>query len=133
MNTYTEIENIDASTYAGKAALAVKTKLRGVMGEDLLTLKLIDFVSFIMLSNKFSSKGIFITAENKEESYIKIIETGDESLINDLEKYLVLMDEMKALEAKKAEYFGIIKQLQTLHDKEDTESVNKIVEEYLRR
>ena len=87
---YKEIEGIDAATYAGKAALAVKTKARGIFGDDLLTFYLIDFVSLMMINNKFASKGIFITDDNKEESYIKIIETGDDTLINDLEKYLAL-------------------------------------------
>ena len=45
MDKYTEIEGIDASTYAGKAALAVKTKARGIMGDDLLIFKLVDFTS----------------------------------------------------------------------------------------
>ena len=75
-----EIEGIDASTYAGKAAKACKTKVRGIMGDDLLIFTLIDFVSFMELNNKFASKNIFITETNKEEKYIEIIETGDESL-----------------------------------------------------
>jgi hypothetical protein len=130
---YKEVEGIDAKTYAGKAALAVKTKVRGVLGEDLLTLTLIDIVSFLMLNNKFASKGIIITDDNKEEAYIKIIETGDESLISDLERYLNLTEEMKVIEKKKTEYSTVIKNLQSLGNKDDVDAVNKIVEEYLRR
>lgn len=130
---YKEIEGIDASTYAGKAAFAVKTKLRGILGDDLLTLSLIDFVTFMSLNNKFASKGIFITDNNKEESYIKIIETGDETLITDLEKYLSIKENIEVLEAKKQEYTEIIGKLRSLVDKNNELEVNVIVEEYLRR
>jgi succinate dehydrogenase flavin-adding protein (antitoxin of CptAB toxin-antitoxin module) len=133
MRQYKEVEGIDATTYAGKAALAVKTKARGILGDDLLIFKLMDIVSLMLINNKFANKGIFITDDNKEESYIKIIETGDESLITDLEKYLILKDDIKKIEASKEEYSGIIKQLHSLANSDDEEAVNKIVEEYLRR
>lgn len=133
MDKYTEIEEIDASTYAGKAALAVKTKARGIMGDDLLIFKLVDFVSFMILQNKFADKGIFITDNNKEECFIKIIETGDENLLNDLEKFIILKDEIKKIETQKNEYLEIILKLQRLKDYNDEELTNSIVEKYLRR
>jgi len=130
---YKEVEGIPANTYAGKAAKAVKTKARGILGDDLLIFKLVDFVSFMLLNNKFSSKGIFITDDNKEECYIKVIESGDESLILDLEKYIGLKDDIRAIETSKAEYQAIIKKLQLLPNQNDEDAVNKIVEDYLRR
>lgn len=131
--THKEIEGIEADTYAGRAAGAIKLKARGVFGDELLTFHLLDFVSLMLLNNKFASKGIFITESNKEECYIKIIEQGDESLIEDLERYINLADEIKMIESKKSEYQQIIKQLQQLSDYEDRDAVNKIVEDYLRR
>ncbi len=133
MEKYTEVEGIDASTYAGKAVWAVKTKARGIMGDDLLTFKLVDFVSYIMINNKFLSKGIIITDENKEEGYIKIIETGDESLIADLERFIELRDSIKLVEAMKSEYTEVINKLKRLSDYNDEAAVNQIIEEYLRR
>jgi len=133
MEKRTEIEGIDASTYAGKAVWAVKTKARGVFGDDLLTFILLDFISLMMLNNKFISKGIVITDNNKEECYIKIIESGDESLIGDLERYINLKDSIKNIEKKKEEYSSIINQLQVLSDYNDESSVNAIVENYLRK
>lgn len=130
---YIEIEGIDGETYAGKAALAVKTKARGVLGDDLLTFTLLDFVSCMMINNRFLNKGIIITDDTKEEGYIKIIETGDESLIGDLEKYIELRDRIKLIEAKREEYYEVINQLKRLSDYNDMDAVNKIVEEYLRR
>jgi hypothetical protein len=133
LSNYEEVEGIDSTTYAGKAAKAVKTKARGILGDDLLIFKLVDFVSFMLLNNKFSSKGIFITDDNKEECYIKIIESGDESLITDLEKYIGLKDDIKSIEISKSEYQTIIKKLQLLPDQNNEDAVNKIVEDYLRR
>jgi hypothetical protein len=133
MSNYEEVEGIDASTYAGKAAKAVKTKARGILGDDLLIFKLVDFVSFMLLNNKFANKGIFITDDNKEECYIKVIESGNESLITDLEKYIALKDDIKEIENSKSEYLSIIKKLQLLADQNSSEAVNKIVEDYLRR
>lgn len=101
MEKYKEVECIDSSTYAGKAAAACKIKVRGIIGDDLLTFKLLDFISIMLINNKFLDRGIIITDKNKEECYIKIIETGDESLINDLEIYLSLKDNIKRLEEQK--------------------------------
>lgn len=128
-----EVEGIDTATYAGKAAKAVKTKARGIMGDDLLIFKLVDFISLMLLNNKFLSKGIVITDTNKEECYIKIIESGDDSMIVDLEKYITLKDDIKLIESQKAEYMEIINKLQLLSDPNNTEAVNAIVESYLRR
>ena len=100
---YIEVEGLDASTYAGKAVLALKNKARGVMGDELLTFHIIDFASFMILNNKFAAKGIFITDENKEEEYIKVIESGDMSLIEDLETYINLRDKVQGIEAQKKE------------------------------
>ena len=133
MTNYEEVEGIDTSTYAGKAAKAVKTKVRGIMGDDLLSFMLVDFVAFMMLNTEFASRGIFITDSNKEECYIKIIESGDEGLINKLEKYLSLRDSIKKVEQHKADYSSVIEALQLLPDYNSVEAVNAIVEEYLRR
>lgn len=128
-----QIEGIDTSTYAGKAAKAVKTKVRGVMGDDLLTFKLIDFVTFMQLNNSFADKGIFITEKNREEKYIEIIETGDGSLIEDLEQYINLLDNLKNVKKKKDEYSKIMNDLRNVENYNDVSEVNSIVEEYLRR
>lgn len=128
-----EIEGIDASTYAGKAAKACKTKVRGIMGDDLLTFTLLDFVSLMMLNNKFLDKDIIITDDNREECYIKIIEMGDDSLIDDLEHYINLRDSIKEIEKNKTEYHNVIHQIKQLTDYDNQVGVNSVVEEYLRR
>lgn len=133
MEKYKAVEGIDASTYAGKAVIACRTKARGIIGDEMITFKLLDFVSLMLIQNRFMSIGVFITDNNKEESYIKIIETGDESLIADLERYITLKDEIKKIEQDKQEYVEIITKLQNLTDQNDRDAVNNIVEQYLRR
>ncbi len=124
------VEGIDLDTYAGKAAMACKTKVRGIMGDDLITFTLLDFVLFMKLNNKFADLGIFITDDNREESYIKLIETGDPSLIDDLETYINLKDSLAELEDKRTEYTDIINKLKVpLLDDE----VNETVKDYLKR
>ena len=130
---YKKVEEIDGSTYAAKGALACKKKARAIMGEELLIFHLVDFVTFIELNNKFMDLGIHITDDNKEECYIKIIEQDNPKLIDDLETYINLKDEIKMIREKKEEYQKIISKLQNLDDFNDENAVNNIVEDYLRR
>lgn len=125
-----EIEGIDLETYAGKAALAVKTKVRGIMGDSLLIFTLVDFVELMLLNNKFADLGIFITDTNREESYIKIIELGDPVLIDDLEKFINLKDSIAQISDMKDEYANIIDQIKVADNEED---INGAIKDYLKR
>ena len=133
MNKRVEVEDIDATTYAGKAAAACRTKVRGILNGDLLAFVIVDFVNFMLLHNKFLSKNVIITEDNKEECYIKIIEMGEESLIEDLEAYINLKDKIKNVETIREEYYGVVDQLRNLTDKNDKSAINSIIEDYLRR
>ena len=48
----------------------------------------ISLYDFNILNAKFASMGYFITEENKQEIYIKIIEEDNEDLLDDLEVFL---------------------------------------------
>lgn len=56
------------------------------------------YFRFAYLNNIFASRGIFITDENREESYIRILETEDEILIKHLEEYLVTLTNLNQYE-----------------------------------
>ena len=86
-NKYTEVEGIDATTYAGKAALAAKKKARGVLGDELVIFTLVQFIQFIQLNNKFMDLGIHITDDNKEEWTEPII-NQDMNFDNAIPSYL---------------------------------------------
>lgn len=51
--------------------------------------------SFIVLNNDLANAGYFITDKNREETYLSILETGDETLIQKLEDYLNFRDEIE--------------------------------------
>jgi hypothetical protein len=133
MENSKKAEGINRNTYAGKAVVACQTKARGVIGKENETFMLLNFMNLLLLNNKFANKGIFITDDNKEECYIKIIELGEESLINDLEQFINLKDEVKELEKMKEEYTAVINKLHSLQDPNDADAVNKVVEDYLRK
>lgn len=126
-------KELDKSTYAGKAVSAVRTKARGILGDGMSSYVLIDVVGLMLLNNKFASKGIFITDENREEQYIKVIELGEDDLIEDLEKYIDLRDKIKELEDKRTEYERIITQLTEMENPNDQAMVNGIIKDYLKR
>jgi len=50
------------------------------------------FINYVRLNNILSSKGFFITDENREDIYLEIINTEDEKLINILDEYLMNLD-----------------------------------------
>ena len=125
-----QVEGLDVESYAGKAALAVKTKVRGIMGDSLLIFTLVDFVELMLLNNKFADLGIFITDTNREESYIKIIELGDPVLIDDLEKFINLKDSIAQISDMKDEYANIIDQIKVADNEED---INGAIKDYLKR
>lgn len=133
MNKYEEVEGVDVSTIKGRAIYDCRVKFRGLLDGDLVVSRLIDFVNIMNLNNKFSSRGIYITDENKEESYIKIIETGEDGLIDDLEKYINLMDQIKKIESYKDEYQALVEKIKSLDEIEDYAEIKKLTLKYTRR
>lgn len=128
-----EVEGISMDTYAGKAAAACRNKLYGILGNSgFMILSMMDVAMYIMLHDKFAAKGYFITQENKEEMYIKILESGDMALFEDLEKYISYLDIVDALSKKVDEYNKLIEQLR-LNTESTDETINDIVGEYLKR
>lgn len=126
-----EIEGLPLNTYAGKAAAACRTKLRGIFGDSgFVMLHLMDVVAFMMLHDRLASKGYFITKDNRDEMYIKILETGEPELFDVLEKYIQYLDVMEDLQGKIDVYNGIIEQLRMNRDS-DQETINAIVKDYL--
>lgn len=69
-----------------------------MMDSYLATLSLIELFmhsfNFTTINNKLGSKGYFITEENREQMYLAIINTEDDSLISELEKYLEALDNL---------------------------------------
>lgn len=84
--------------------------------------------NFIMYNNELSSNGFFIHNNNREEKYIEIIETGDEMLIELLEKYLESMDNLNRAASFKTR---LDEYKEKLNKCSSLEEVKKIEEDFL--
>lgn len=65
-----------------------------------LGMNFMEIYDFMMINNHFNAAGIYIYSKNREEEYLKIIETGDEDLIRKLEIYLERMDTLDGINLK---------------------------------
>lgn len=76
----------------------------------------INILFYVDIITAFADEGYFFTNENRQEKYIEIIETGDDKLINMLEEYLTIKDEITSLKWAKSEYLKGIKKLNELDE-----------------
>jgi predicted transcriptional regulator len=72
---------------------------------------LLDYLYYIDINNELNSKGFFITDSNKEEKFLEILETGDDRLIDLLEEFLILKDQLSALKNARQIFVGIVEKL----------------------
>jgi len=87
----------------------------------------IQMYEYININNYLNDKGYFIHDDNKEETYLEILETSDEALIDKLEVYLNARDDISrasTLERFYAKFYNEMKEA------ESTEDVEKIVRYY---
>jgi hypothetical protein len=103
-------------------------RVRTIFTPELGKLSGLTIYGFTILNNDLSSRGFFITNENREEKYLEILETGDEQLIAKLEDYLNYKDEIEAvahLERKFSKFRTAIKSASTVDE------VNTITDKFL--
>jgi hypothetical protein len=74
---------------------AVNARVRMFITPTLTKISGITLYGFMVLNNDLANAGYFITNENREEKYLEILETEDESLISKLEDYLNYKDEIE--------------------------------------
>lgn len=84
--------------------------------------------NFIMRNNDLASRGFFITDDNREEQYLKVIETGDEDLIDKLEDFLIHKDKMERAASMMNRLDKFKEDVNKLHD---VESINQLVDTFL--
>lgn len=78
-----------------------KIRLRGAVGSNgMLVCNFLDFVEILLYHDKFKKLGIEINDKNQEDMYIEIIEKDDETLLDDLEKYLTLNERISEYKNK---------------------------------
>jgi len=91
--TISEDEVDDLDIYKKVTMQKINKKLSYFMTK----LSSLDILSFTVINNELASKGYVITNDNREEQYIKIIETDDEKLIDKLEEYLIILDKVTSV------------------------------------
>ena len=74
---------------------------------------------FIHANTYLASKGFFVHEDNREEEYLKILETGDEDLINRLEIYLNAMDDLSRAAALEKLYLRYYEDIRDADNKEE--------------
>lgn len=84
---------------------------------------------YININNELMSKGYFIYDDNKEEEYLKILETGDEKLIEKLERYLNARDVISRASFLENHYSKIFREIK---DAEDENEIAKLKEEFMK-
>ncbi len=77
---------------------------------------------FMCMNNELASEGYFITNKNREEQYIKIIETGDERMIALLEKYLEARDTIDTAASMKLRLDAFQAKIETLTTADDIQA-----------
>ena len=88
LEDFTIVEETDLTLYKNKK----KNKLSNIFTYYLASTGGLTFFSALTSFSILASKGYFITDENREEKYLEIINTGDETLIAALEEYLDAYD-----------------------------------------
>ena len=88
-----------------------KTKteiLRKIINEwfpNLNLYNIFSFIEYIDLNNYFISQGYYITDDNKEDIFIEIIEKDDEHMLDKLEKFLSIKQELIDFKMSFSMYF----------------------------
>ena len=67
---------------------------RLLINQRIDVVSLMGFAKFIILNNYMADAGFFITDENREEKYLEIINTNNQTLIAKLEEYLEAKDKI---------------------------------------
>lgn len=84
-------DDVDEFSIYQKVAMQ---KINKKLSYFMANLSSLDILDFTVINNEMCSAGYFITNDNREETYINIIEKDDEALIEKLEKYLISLDKV---------------------------------------
>ncbi len=86
---------------------------------------------YININNILCDKGFFIHDDNREEVYLKILETGDELLIDKLEIYLNARDEISRSGFLEERYHKLFRDMKSVENIDDaTELYSKFVQNF---
>ena len=104
---------------------AVRGKVHQRINAYTALLTAYDIFEFFMITGKLNASGFNVMDNsNKEETYLKIIETGNEDLISDLERFLEIKDVFDQMMKK---YRGLKQYFREISECDTEEELNEVV------
>lgn len=103
-----------------------KTHFIRIMGDsigDKLSISNFALFNFFKLNHYLESKGCFITDENREEEYLKVINSGDMEVLEKLSEYLDSLDEFNAVDEAYKAFKDFKDRIDSAVDEEELRSV----------
>jgi hypothetical protein len=125
--TYTEkdfrIKRVSKFLQSKQAILnGIRNRIAGVA----VSTSFFEIYEFITATGMLASQGVFLTDENREKTYLNIINTGDEALINALERYLEIKDNMDQLFRQYHNAAETLKRVEETTTIEELEAVREV-------
>lgn len=122
------LENLEIDESSNLVKNSYIFQLTSAMGQIFTKIPQYTYFRFQYLNNIFASKGCFITEDNREEIYIKILETDDEKMIEYLEEYLKVLGQLNQYEQM---YQSFLNGLDEMEMTDDEVTLNQILQEAL--
>ena len=123
------LENLEIDESSNLIKNSYIFQLTSAMGQIFTKIPQYNYFRFQYLNNIFASMGYFITEKNREEIYIKILETDDDTLIANLEEYLKVMGQLNQYEQM---YQAFLNGLDEMEMTDDETTLNQILQEALK-
>ena len=86
-------------------------RIRALINPTLSSVSGFTFYTFMVLNNLLNSKGYYIHDDNREEVYLEILETEDSGLIDTLERYLNMKDDIHRVSQLDSKFTEITSQI----------------------
>ncbi|MHA1814870.1 MAG: hypothetical protein ACTSX1_02610 [Candidatus Heimdallarchaeaceae archaeon] len=126
MVTLEDFEKVEINT-SKERKLAKLTELYNILNDKMAVVTGLSLYSFFSDMVMLAAHGYFITDDNREEVYLKIIDTADEDLIQCLETYLDSKDKIDGVTSFNRKATSLIRNLEKT---ETDEEIEKALEEY---
>ncbi|CBJ94218.1 hypothetical phage protein [Campylobacter phage CPt10] len=122
------LENLEIDESANLVKNSYIFQLTSAMGQIFTKIPQYTYFRFQYLNNIFASMGYFITEKNREEIYIKILETDDDALIANLEEYLKIVNQLNQYEKMYQEFLNGLDEMEMT---DDEATLDQILQEAL--
>ena len=106
-------------------------RIRALINPTLSSVSGFTFYTFMVLNNLLNSKGYYIHDDNREVIYLEILETGDSGLIDTLERYLNMKDDIHRVSQLDSKFTEITSQIMESSEEDDVvKMADSFIEEH---